>query len=139
MALSDIRSYFRTHMEALDYVEWRDGFNAENIPSTLLNNSFHIESGDVTPTVSNHQVYEFDCPVTVRIFLKGYLDPVSAIDDSYASVEDIYSELLLPSSRLTTAVKDIVPTAVRVSPLTLQNDNAVLVEIDFNAKTFMSF
>lgn len=139
MALTDIRVYFRTQMEALGYVEWRDGFNADNIPSTLLDNSFHIESGDVTPTVSSHQVHEFDCPVTIRIFMKGFLDPVSAIDDSYASVETIYSGLLLPSNRLGTTVQDIIPTSVRVSPLTLQNDNAVLVEIDFNAKTFMGF
>jgi hypothetical protein len=139
MALTSVRSYFRTAMETLGYVEWRDGFTNDNIPSTLLTNSFHIESGDLAPTASNHQVYEFDCPITIRVYLKGYLDPVSAIDDAYTVVEDIYSEILLPSARLGSAIQDVVPAAVKVSPLTLQNDNAVLVEINFNAKTFLGF
>ncbi len=138
MGLSDVRAYFRTSMESLGYNEWRDGFNAENIPSTLLDNSFHIVSGDITPTV-NHQGHEFDCPITIRIFKKGFLDPVSAIDESYIDVETIYAEILSPANRLTVDVHDVVPTGISVNPLTLQNDNAAVVEINFNAKTFMRF
>jgi hypothetical protein len=126
-------------MEALGYIEWRDGFNTEDIPATLIDNSFHIESGEIAPTASSHQVYEFDCPVTIRVYLKGFLDPVSAIDDAYTAVEAIYSGLLLSSNRHGTTVQDVKPLSLKVSPLTLQNDNAVLVEINFNAKTFMGF
>lgn len=125
-------------MESLGYSEWRDGFNSENIPSSLLDNSFHIVSGDVSPTV-NHQGHEFECPITIRIFKKGFLDPVSAIDDSYVDVETIYAEILSPSNRLGSSVHDIVPTGISVSPLTLQNDNAAVIDIQFNAKTFMRF
>ena len=137
--LSLVRVYFRTRMESLGYVEWRDGFNFENIPSTLLDRSFHIESGDVVPTASSHQVHEFSSPVTIRVYLKGFLDPVEAIDNAFDSADDIMMEILLPSNRIGLNVKDIVPTNISVKPLSDQNDNSVLLELSFEGVTFNRF
>jgi hypothetical protein len=126
-------------METLGYEEWRDGFNFENIPSTLLDKSFHIESGDVVPTTSNHQLHEFSSPIVIRVYLKGFLDPVEAIDNAYDTADDILAEILLPSNRLGTNVKDIVPTNISVKPLNDQNDNSVLLELSFEGITFNRF
>jgi len=139
MSLLDVRTYFRAQMDTTGYEEWRDGFNTENIPSTLLDRSYHIESGVITATTSNHQVHEFNCPVTVRVYLKGFLDPVTAIDDAYVVAETILGVLLLPADRLGTCVKDVVPINITVSPLTQQNDNSVIVQLDFEAITFIRF
>lgn len=141
MGLVDVRAYFRDRLDSLGYTEWTDGFNVENIPSTILDRSYHVESGDISTTASNHQPHRFDCPVTVRLFIKGYLDPKSAIDDSYALCEDILAEVLLPTNRLDTAngLSDVQPQGISVRPLTLQNDNGVVLEINFLAITFLNF
>ena len=137
--LSLVRTYFRDRLEFLGFEEWRDGFNFENIPSTLLDKSFHIESGDVAPTASNHQVHEFSSPIIIRVFLKGFLDPVEAIDSAFDSADDIMAEVLLPANRLGVNIKDVVPTNISVKPLSDQNDNSVLLELSFEGVTFNRF
>jgi hypothetical protein len=139
MSLIDVRSYFRTRMDSAGFTEWRDGFNFENLPSSILDRSYHIESGSIEATASNHQVHEFNCPVTLRLFLKGYLDPVQAIDDAYTDVESILSAILPPDERFGTAVLDVVPGSITIVPLADSNDNSLIVEMVFSAKTFMKF
>jgi hypothetical protein len=126
-------------MESLGYQEWPDGFNNENIPSTLLESVFHLESGDISSTASNHQVHEFNCPLTVRIYLKGFLSPVEAIDGAYEVAETILADILLPANRFQTCIKDVLPGVISTKPLTSANDNSVILEISFSAKTFMKF
>lgn len=126
-------------MDTAGYTEWRDGFNFENLPSSILDRSYHIESGEIESTSSNHQVHEFNCPITVRLFLKGYLDPVQAIDDAYTDVESILAALLSPDDRLGTDVFDVVPGNIAIVPLATSNDNSLIVEMVFSAKTFMKF
>lgn len=139
MCLADVRIYIRNRMETLGYEEWRDGFNVENIPSTMLERSFHIESGDIAPTASNHQVHQFISPLIVRVYLKGYHDPVEAIDQAMETAEEILEDILLPSNRLGTEVKDVTPTNISVKPLNDQNDNAVILELGFDATTLKRF
>lgn len=139
MALIDVRPYFRTKLESLGFVEWRTEFNVENIPRTLLTKSYHIESGIIAPTASNHQVHKFNCPIVIRVFLKGYLDPASAIDDAYISAQSILSAILPPAQRLNATVNDVVPTSIAVNPLNDANDNSVILEIGFDAVTFIKY
>lgn len=139
MCLAQARIYFRNRMETLGYSEWRDGFNKDNIPSTLLDQVFHLESGEIAPTASNHQVHEFSSPIVVRVFLKGFLDPATAIDNALETADTILEEILLPSNRLGTEVKDVIPIGISVNPLSDSNDNAVLLELNFEAKTFKRF
>lgn len=139
MALTDVRNYFRNRMYALGYNEWTDEFNIENIPSTILDKTYHVESGDIASTASNHQPHRFDCPVTIRLFLKGYDNPVSAVDDAYVHCEDVLAEVLLPANRLSDDIHDVQPVNIAVEPLTASNDNSVVLVITFNAITFMKF
>ena len=126
-------------MDAISYNEWRDGFNVENIPSTVLDKSYHVESGDISTTASSHQPHRFDCSITLRVFFKGYGDPIQAIDDAYLYCEGILAEILDPANRLNNPLTDVQPQGISVNPLTLQNDNAVILEINFLAITFIKF
>lgn len=139
MGLTDVRQYFRDRMDAINYNEWRDGFNVDNIPSTVLDRSYHVESGSISTTASSHQPHRFDCPITLRVFFKGYNEPAQAIDDAYLYCESILGEILLPENRFNNPLTDVQPQDISVSPLTLQNDNAVILEINFLAITFIKF
>lgn len=139
MGIANVRQYFRDRMDAIGYVEWTDGFNVENIPSTVLDQSYHVESGQISATTANHQPHRFDCPIVLRVFFKGFNDPIRAIDDAYGYAEDILAEVLLPSNRLSNDIHDVQPVSIAVNPLTQQNDNSVILEINFLAITFMRF
>jgi|CXWL01.1.fsa_nt_gi hypothetical protein len=139
MSLINIRSYFRTHLDAVGFTEWTDGFNVENIPSTILDNSYHIENGVIASTASNHQAHLFRCPVTIRVFYKGFADPASAIDNAYVGAESILAEVLLPSNRLGSSLQDVIPINISVTPLSNTNDNSVILQIEFEVLTFMKF
>lgn len=141
MALTDVRAYFRTRMNALSYKEWDDGFNVQNIPSTILNGSYHIETGSISGRPSPHIGHEFEYPVTVRLFLKGYRTPASAIDNSITAGQNILSGVLATANRLGngSTIMDIVPVSIEPIRLDGTNDNSVILELQFVARVMMNF
>jgi hypothetical protein len=78
MTLGGLRAFFRTRLDGLGYTEWTDGFNIENIPSTVLDMSYHLAVGDIRSGPANQLLHVFDYPLTVSIFLKGFRDPAEA-------------------------------------------------------------
>ena len=132
MSLADIRPYFRTHMDALSFKEHKDAFNYANIPNTILNRSYHIE----TPTggrrggyTNQSQPIEHDC--VIRVFFKGYRYPAAAIDEAMAAYSDILDEVLETNNRLNAGIKNIYLNDVNIQPYDASNDNLVLLEITF--------
>lgn len=139
MSLIDVRSYFRTHLDSVGFSEWTDGFNTENIPGTLLDRSYHIESGVISSTASNHQAHLFICPITIRVFYKGFVDTQGAIDDAYVDATSILAEVLLPANRLGSSLQDVVPSSISVTPLSSTNDNSLILQMEFEVKTYIKF
>lgn len=134
MSLSLVRPYFKARMEALGYQEWPDGFNFENIPDSILDQSFHVELRQVNPEgLDSPSHLELRVPVTVRVYLKGYRYPADAIDSAMVRLDDIYKEILKPTNRLsgTGGLRNVLPTAASVDPLNAENDNAVVLVLGF--------
>ncbi len=138
MALTDVRAYFRTRMNALNFKEWPDGFNFENIPSNILDKSFHIQSDTITPDAVNMTTYDFSSPVTLRLFVKGFRNPAQAIDDAIVFYESILCEVLDPANRLGTLIQNVTPGSTSILPLSDNNDNAVILEMEFTARVFLN-
>lgn len=138
MALTDVRSYFRTRMNALSFKEWPDGFNFENIPKNIINKTFHIQSDTITPDATNMTTYDFSSPVILRLFIKGFRDPAQAIDDAIGFYEEILCEVLDPANRLGTLIQNISPGPTSILPLSDNNDNAVILEMEFTARVFLN-
>lgn len=139
MTIGGVRGFFRTQLNALKLKEWVDGFNIENIPSTVLNNSYHLDVGRITvgtPMGGNGFVYEFNYPVTLKVFSKGFKNPGLAIDAALDNAQDILADILQPGVRLALAnqgLKDIRPSGITTQPLQISNDNAVILVMGFNA------
>lgn len=130
--ITEVRSYFRTHMDALNFREWKDGFNFENVPSTLLDKSYHIE----TPGGSRRDLYDMqsqdvEVDVVVRVFRKGYRNPADAIDAIMVNFDSITERVLASSRRLGANIKNIAYTGHTVAPLADSNDNSAVLEINF--------
>ncbi len=138
MALTDVRPYFRTRMVSLGFKEWPDGFNFENIPSNILDQVFHIQSDTITPDTTNMTNYDISSPVTLRLFIKGFRDPAQAIDNAISSYETILCDVLKPANRLGTLIQNVSPGSTSILPLSDNNDNAVILEMEFTARVFLN-
>lgn len=128
-----IRPYFRSNLVALGYTEWKDAFNTENIPSTKLEKIFHIE----TPDGSRRDVYDqnsqdIEMGVTVRVMRKGFREPALAVDTAIADLDAILTRCLASSRRFGAEIKNITYQSHTIAALNETNDNAVLLEINFN-------
>jgi hypothetical protein len=127
-------------MNSLGFQEWKDGFAVDNIPRTLLNGSYHIETNSVSPTRPNQQLITFEMTTIVRVHFKGYRTPADAIDKSFTEAERILADILQPANKLQgPCVKDVYLSGLSVLPLGATNDNAVILELTFNAVTFGKF
>lgn len=121
-------------MNSLGYKEWTDGFNFDNIPSTLLSRKermYHIE----TPTSGRSDSYDMasqdiDQDVVVRVFFKGYRDAASAIDAAMAAKDTILGDVLNAANR-TSVLQNVFYNNGQIIPLNDTNDNAAILELNF--------
>lgn len=131
-AFAAIRPLFRTQMNGLGFSEHKDAFNYENIPNTIINKAYHIDTptgGRKGPYDQLSQEVEHDC--VIRVFYKGFRYPADAVDLAMNDYGRILHTLLAPSVRLGTKVKNIYLSDVAIKPLFPSNDNLVLLEITF--------
>ena len=108
MSLANVLPLFRTRLDGLGYSEWDDAFNVENIPSTILDKSYHLDIGLVTGGGIPHRAQNAEMPVTARIFLKGYRDMKTSKDNAVSESQTILCDILATSVRLDTNVKNII-------------------------------
>jgi hypothetical protein len=137
MSFVDTKNLVVERMTLLGFKEWRDGFNSENIPSTLLDGSFHFEYGPISSGPANQRAHQFTMSFTIRVFFKGYRDPYQGIDESLVDADEILAELLSPQIRLSQpCIKDIRPVSIQPIPLQNTNDNALILEMNFQSILF---
>lgn len=133
MALIRPLPYMRTRLNALGYSEWRDAFNAENIPASIIDGAYHLQMGTVTGGPANQLRHQFDFPVVLRVFFKGYNDPTGAVDDVLLRGDTILESVLDKANRLTQAedIKDVYCTSVQALALAGSNDNSIILQMEF--------
>ena len=139
MSLADVRPFYRTRFKGLGFKEHTDAFNVDNIPSTLLDKSFHIESDDIRVGPASQRTHNIDYPVTIRIFRKGFKDPGALNDELDVSADTILEDLLSPSVKHTQTIRDVVVTNIRRIPLDDSNDNAIILEITCNTRIICAY
>lgn len=138
MSFSTLRPYFQERMLAVDTElrEWEDAFNIENIPSSILDKSWHIQFLPFSYNTGGAQTcLSFDCPVTLSVFFKGYRNPREAVDTALIFADAIMKECTKPVQRLNQPmIKNVLPSLVNVRELDTTNDNAAILEIQFNCE-----
>ncbi len=145
MTLGGVRDFFRTQLNALNYREWTDAFVVENIPSTILDGSYHLDVGHIQitrPMGGNGTAYEISFPVTIKVFSKGYRHAAAAIDGALDDAQAILAALLDPSVRLSqtmVGLKDIRPSSIDTKPLQVSNEHCVILVMGFSAYLILSF
>lgn len=135
MSLKPIRQYFKDRISSLDsdYVEHTDAFNTANIGENNLDKAFHIFYGSAQTSALNHLTTLDVVNATVSIFLKGYRDPIEALDDSMDFANKFRIECIKPAFATTGEfIKNVVCTSINASPINEQNDNSIVIRLEFN-------
>jgi hypothetical protein len=139
MSLADVRTYFRTRFDGLGYREWEDAFAFDNIPESILHESYHIDNYEISEISQNHKQIDILQRVVIRFFLKGYRNPAVAVDDSFVRLDAIFLDVLNPSNRLDIgdSLRNLTLSDTLIQPLNFDNDNGVMVSVGFNAQLFV--
>jgi hypothetical protein len=138
MSLEAIRPYFTEKLAATGCVEWLDAFAFDNIPSTLLDRSFHQFTGPVTGVQTNNNDVEVEVTVTINVFFKGFNDPRLAIEESLIKAEDIVVACVKFSEQNGTELKGVYFQSLNLSPMQDDvQDNIVRAEMIFTCRVFI--
>ena len=135
MSMTEVRSYFRSRCLAVGLKEHNDAFNDENIPSTYIDNSFHVLLNSFSGRKLNQTDQEIDCAVTVSFWVKGFRNPTSGLDSAVSKSETLLKEVLKNYNRLGQCLKNVVFNNVAYTALSEDNDNAIKVTMSFTALT----
>jgi len=139
MSLGLIRPYYRDKMETLGYEEWPDAFNTENIPSTNLNKAYHLGAGPISTIQLDQNSTDVSLEVIVSFFLRGFSDPIEALDDAHTEAQTIIETIMNVADRTTGDVKNIELNSGDFVPLNDTNDNSVLGIVSFENYNIICF
>ena len=135
MSLKPIRQYLRDRLLSLDsnYVEHTDAFNTENIGDLNLDKAFHIFYGQMDASALNYLHTTDIVKATVNLYAKGYRDPIEALDESMDFANKFRLECIKPAFATTGQfIKNVVCRQIVASPINKQNDNSIVVRLEFN-------
>lgn len=138
--MTTIRPYVRARCNELNLREWKDGFAFDNIPRNLINRSYHIESNLVDGIKLNQNEQELSHIVNLRVFLKGYRDPASGIDDVILLSENVIKQMLDTSVRVaqTGGIKNVYFDGMVIEPIDEENDNFIISNMTFRFLSVLS-
>jgi hypothetical protein len=137
---SDVKPYFRTKMVALGYSkEHYDGFNPDNIASTVMHNSYMVDISSINGSQDNQDFQQTEVGVKLSIFRNGYRKPKEAIDAAIADAQTIVSSMIQATNRLASpTIHNIFFDALSLKPIDASNDNSFIMEIEFRASVLFS-
>lgn len=137
MSFQTLRPYFNERMKAVDpdLREWPDAFNIDNIPSSIIDLSWHLAFQPISYRGNAQTCLSFSAPVRVSVCLKGYRVPQEAVDRAHILADAIIKECCKPVNRLNQPlIKNVLPSLVDVRALTQDNDNVAVLEMSFNCE-----
>ncbi len=123
MSFTAVRSYFRARATSSGWKEWKDVFDDQNIPQTILDGAYHLPP--LSSGSSRTNQIDTEVPVTqvVRFFKKGHRDVAAGLDSAILSAESFVKLCLKASNRLTGAgLKNVQLSSMSYDQLGNNND-----------------
>ena len=137
MSFTSVRPYFRTRMNSLGHKEWTDGFNFENIPESIQNRTYHIDANSSSGNSQNQTVLDASMNVTIRLYILGYRDPADGIDQAMSFAQAAICDIVNPTNANGTDIKDVQYSSKTIRPRSEDNDNTIVVEMNFAVRIFL--
>ncbi len=127
-------------MKALNHNEWTDALNDENIPSTIIDRSYHLLLGDASNIKQNQDLIEINQPISVKLYIKGYRDTADGRNRAIVHQEAIVKKALEDARRCQTydGIKNVTFQGGGINELSADNDNTMRVTMNFNCIVLMA-
>lgn len=130
MTLDVVRSYFRSRAnEQSGWSEWTDGFNTENIPSSILDKKYHLGVPSISPSLIEQRDLTASASISIEAFFKGYRDPATCIDTAVSQTQAFIKTCLKASNRCTFI--NVSLNGLDFEALNADNDNHVKATVSF--------
>lgn len=139
MSLAAVRPYFRKRLNALNLKEHRDAINFNNIPGTIIDEAYHMESLPVRNIRLDQLTYTLQFPLKVRLFKTGYNDTVEAHEELITRTDLLLEEVLKPANKLDGTLFNIVPGTIEWEEISVDNDNVIIAATTFVAVIKLCF
>ena len=137
MSISFIKPYFSSKLIAAGYEEWPDGFGEDNIPSTVLDKSFHQRFISADSRAINQESFEMVVRHEIKVFIKGFNNPASAIDEGLVAGQTIVADCLNLADYLAAGVKALFFDGFTVDPYdAIENDNIIVLTLTFSVRVY---
>lgn len=135
MSINNIKTYFKNIGLKKGFKEHKNPFNFKDIPSSTFDKMFHIESFSF-PSIKQNQIdLELECPVTVRIFIKGYNQVYENEERCKTECENYFISALLVENRLSQDfIKNVRLVNFLIETFDESNDNWIVGKMDFTIK-----
>lgn len=139
MSFAAVLDYARTRMTSLGFTEHEDAFNAENIPRTKYDVTYHLEILPATRIGGDdYNCTEIQVPYVVRVYQRYFrttnTDNTSR-KNSLTVADTIVDDFIIAKNRLTTPdIKTVQFDSMVVEQLSEDNDNSAILNIQFSAK-----
>lgn len=139
MSWSDVKPFFRTRLAALGYTrEHYDGFNRDNIPASLMHNTFFLEITSISGVKLDHDCQHTDVGIRLNLFRNGYRKPREAIDSALVDAQTIVNDLVKIPNVDHPNIYNVIFDSLGMIPIDDSNDNSLIMEIDFRAVVIFS-
>jgi hypothetical protein len=134
MSLSDVRPYIRTRMNNLGYAEHTEPFDVDSIPDTLIDGSYQIEQGSISPVSHSMQALVLTVSTTIHVFNTNCINRSEGLDTAISGAQDIIKSMLKTTDRVTQDnIKDIILGTVSFDPFDAASDQIIetTIPLDF--------
>jgi hypothetical protein len=133
MSFAHLRPYFRDRIRTVGGLnEWKVGLNTDNIPSSILDGSFHIDISGFNQIKQNQDCLDASGEVIIKLFAKGAKDPQKAVDWVIAKGQAVLEESLKATNRLTQpSIKNVTLKSFTPAPYSPSDDNDVELRMVF--------
>jgi len=131
--IKELRDFFKSNILECDpsLKEWKDAFNIDNIPESIIDNAFHIAIDDINTV-------EGDCSVTdqvgvaVTLFKKGFRETQDAHDALLDKAIAIRLSSLNVSKYNQTFIRNVESVTTTATDIE-SNDNLIIVTTNYVA------
>lgn len=133
MSVAAIKPYFSSKLKAQGYEEWTDGFGDDNIPSTIIDRSFHQRFVSAEGVTTSQETFEMRVSQTVKVFFKGFNSPAIAIDEAIVASQGLIVSILQIADYKTAGISGLFFDSFTVEPFdAIENDNLIVAELNFS-------
>lgn len=131
MSIKNIRPYFNEKLKTLSYREHRDGFNVDNIASTVLDKAYHVFVNPVTVESTSSNGQELTATVTLQLVYKGNRDMTSGLERAEELSQQVLFSLMALSRLNQTGIKNVLFEQMSFEPYATSNDNVIRCTMTF--------